>query len=181
MTKENLVTVPVGTTLEDARIILHTHRVEKLLVVDDSYTLKGLITVKDIQKKLKYPERGQGLTRATARGRGHWRNGRFPGTRAGVGSQKGGCAGRRHGARSQPARHGCVKTLKKAMPELEVLAGNVATYRRRARFDRAWRGWIKGRHRSRLDLHNARGDRRGFRRLPPSRPVAARPGKGVSR
>ena len=55
MTKENLITVPVGTTLEDAEEILHRHRVEKLLVVDDAYILKGLITVKDIQKKLKYP------------------------------------------------------------------------------------------------------------------------------
>ena len=55
MTKENLITVPVGTTLEDAEKVLHQHRVEKLLVVDEKYALKGLITVKDIQKKLKYP------------------------------------------------------------------------------------------------------------------------------
>src|ERR1700749_4611985 len=55
MTKENLITVPVGTTLEQAEQILHQHRVEKLLVVNDEYELKGLITVKDIQKKLKYP------------------------------------------------------------------------------------------------------------------------------
>src|SRR5579885_171677 len=55
MTKENLITVAVGTTLEEAEAILHKHRVEKLLVVDDQYNLKGLITVKDIQKKLKYP------------------------------------------------------------------------------------------------------------------------------
>src|SRR5882724_7528352 len=55
MTKENLITVPVGTTLEQAEDILHEHRVEKLLVVDENYNLKGLITVKDIQKKLKYP------------------------------------------------------------------------------------------------------------------------------
>src|SRR5690349_17261708 len=55
MTKENLITVPVGTTLEEAEKILHRHRVEKLLVVDENYNLKGLITVKDIQKKLKYP------------------------------------------------------------------------------------------------------------------------------
>src|ERR1700734_57910 len=53
MTKENLITVPVGTTLEQAEQILHQHRVEKLLVVNDEYELKGLITVKDIQKKLK--------------------------------------------------------------------------------------------------------------------------------
>src|ERR1700691_1212866 len=55
MTKDNLITVPVGTTLEEAEAILHKHRVEKLLVVDDQYNLKGLITVKDIQKKMKYP------------------------------------------------------------------------------------------------------------------------------
>ncbi len=55
MTKDNLITVPVGTTLDQAEEILHRHRVEKLLVVDEHYTLKGLITVKDIQKKLKYP------------------------------------------------------------------------------------------------------------------------------
>src|SRR6201998_36574 len=55
MTKKNLSTVPVGPTLEEAELILHQHRVEKLLVVNDQYELKGLITVKDIQKKLKYP------------------------------------------------------------------------------------------------------------------------------
>src|SRR6476619_7041332 len=55
MTKENLVTVPVGTTLEAAREILHQHKVEKLLVVDQAFMLKGLITVKDIQKAVKYP------------------------------------------------------------------------------------------------------------------------------
>jgi IMP dehydrogenase len=55
MTRENLITVPVGTTLDDARAILHREKVEKLLVVDKDYRLKGLITVKDIQKAIKYP------------------------------------------------------------------------------------------------------------------------------
>jgi len=55
MTKENLITVPVGTTLDEAREILHKHKVEKLLVVDRQFMLKGLITVKDIQKVIKYP------------------------------------------------------------------------------------------------------------------------------
>jgi IMP dehydrogenase len=55
MTKENLITVPVGTTLDEAREILHRHKVEKLLVVDQHFMLKGLITVKDIQKMIKYP------------------------------------------------------------------------------------------------------------------------------
>jgi IMP dehydrogenase len=56
MTKDNLVTVPVGTTLEQAKAILHKHKIEKLLVVDRDYHLKGLITVKDIQKMIKYPD-----------------------------------------------------------------------------------------------------------------------------
>jgi IMP dehydrogenase len=55
MTKDDLVTVPVGTTLEEAQRILHKHRIEKLLVVDKNQNLKGLITVKDITKKIKYP------------------------------------------------------------------------------------------------------------------------------
>jgi len=55
MTKENLVTVPVGTSLEEAKEHLQEHRIEKLLVVDEDYNLKGLITIKDINKKLKYP------------------------------------------------------------------------------------------------------------------------------
>ena len=55
MTKGNLITVPVGTTLREAEGILQRHKVEKLLVVDNNYHLKGLITVKDIQKAIKYP------------------------------------------------------------------------------------------------------------------------------
>ncbi len=56
MTKDDLVTVPVGTTLEQAREVLHHHRIEKLLVVDQNGDLKGLITVKDIQKARRYPQ-----------------------------------------------------------------------------------------------------------------------------
>ena len=55
MTHDNLITVPVGTTLQQAQTILHAHRVEKLLVVDQDFMLKGLITVKDIQKMITYP------------------------------------------------------------------------------------------------------------------------------
>src|SRR5947208_11756083 len=69
MTKEDLVTVPVGTTLEEAQRLLHKHRIEKLLVVDKNQNLKGLITVKDISKKLKYPlaaKDGQGRLRVAA-------------------------------------------------------------------------------------------------------------------
>ena len=55
MTREHLVTVPVGTTLDTAREMFHRHKIEKLMVVDADYRLKGLITVKDIQKLIKYP------------------------------------------------------------------------------------------------------------------------------
>jgi len=55
MTKEKLVTAPVGTTLEEAKEILHRHRIEKLPVVDEQFNLKGLITIKDIEKRIKYP------------------------------------------------------------------------------------------------------------------------------
>lgn len=55
MTKENLVTAPVGTTLEQAQEILGAHRIEKLPLVDKDFNLKGLITIKDIEKAIKYP------------------------------------------------------------------------------------------------------------------------------
>src|SRR4030043_399717 len=55
MTKDRLITVPVGTTLEAAKEILHKNRIEKLLVVDEHNNLKGLITIKDIEKMRKYP------------------------------------------------------------------------------------------------------------------------------
>jgi IMP dehydrogenase len=55
MTKEHLITVPVGTTLEESKEILHKNRIEKLLVVDDQNHLRGLITIKDIEKMRKYP------------------------------------------------------------------------------------------------------------------------------
>ncbi len=81
MTKKNLITVPVGTTLEEAEHILHQHRVEKLLVVNDEYELKGLITVKDIQKKLKYPNSSKDQQGPPARGRSDRRHRRLPGAR----------------------------------------------------------------------------------------------------
>jgi IMP dehydrogenase len=96
MTKENLITVPVGTTLEEAESILHRHRVEKLLVVDEDYNLKGLITVKDIQKKLKYPNAAKdepGRLRVGAA---------IPG----AGGQESGRARDRHRPRPQRTRYG---------------------------------------------------------------------------
>lgn len=80
MTKENLITVPEGVDLESSKKILHKHRIEKLLVVDEHNNLKGLITIKDIEKALKYPnaskdERGR-LRCGAAVGVGPGRNAR---------------------------------------------------------------------------------------------------------
>lgn len=128
MTKERLITVPVGTTLEEAEKILHQHRVEKLLVVDDQFALKGLITVKDIQKKLKYPNAakdGQGRLRVAAAvgATGDFLERaqelvRMKVDVVAIDSAHG------HSQRVMDA----IKAIKHACPEVEVLAGNVATY-----------------------------------------------------
>ena len=101
MTKENLITVPVGTTLEEAEKILHRHRVEKLLVVDDHYTLKGLITVKDIQKKLKYPSAAKDQQGRLRVGAAVGSTGDYPGARPGTGLEKSGRP--RGGFRARPS------------------------------------------------------------------------------
>jgi len=128
MTKENLITVPVGTTLEQAELILHQHRVEKLLVVDDNYELKGLITVKDIQKKLKYPgaakdEQGRLLVGAAIGATGDFLERAQEMVRLkcdvlAIDSAHG------HSTRVLEA----IKTIRHAMPSVNLLAGNVATY-----------------------------------------------------
>jgi IMP dehydrogenase len=128
MTKENLITVPVGTTLEDAEKILHKHRVEKLLVVDDSYNLKGLITVKDIQKKLKYPN-------AAKDQQGRLRVGAAVGSTGDFLERAQELFRRKVDVIAVDSAHGhsqrvmdTIKALKRAIPEVEIVAGNVASY-----------------------------------------------------
>ena len=69
MTARNLVTAPLGTTLEEAEEILHRNKIEKLPVVDADGILRGLITVKDIAKRIEYPQRDQGFPRPAVRRR----------------------------------------------------------------------------------------------------------------
>ena len=128
MTKENLITVPVGTTLEEAEKILHKHRVEKLLVVDDKYTLKGLITVKDIQKKLKYPNAAkdsQGRLRVGAAigATGDFLERAQELVRAKVDVLAIDSA---HGHQSRVLE--AVKLIKSKLPDVDLLAGNIATF-----------------------------------------------------
>jgi len=127
MTKDNLITVPEGTTLEKAREILHEHRIEKLLVVDKQFDLKGLITIKDIEKRIQYPhackdEHGR-LRVAAAVGVGPETEERVDLlTKAGVDMVVVDTA---HGhARSVLDT---VKLIKRTHPKLELVAGNIAT------------------------------------------------------
>src|SRR3954464_5655330 len=128
MTKENLITVPVGTTLEDAEQILHKHRVEKLLVVDDKYNLKGLITVKDIQKKLKYPN-------AAKDSQGRLRVGAAIGATGDFLERAHELAEAKVDVLAIDSAHGhsskvleAVKIVKSKLPHVQLLAGNVATF-----------------------------------------------------
>jgi len=128
MTKENLVTVAVGTTLEQASAILHTHRVEKLLVVDDEYNLKGLITVKDIQKKLKYPN-------AAKDSQGRLRAGAAIGATGEYLERAQELVKRKVDVLAIDTAHGhsgsvmrAVKSIKSKLPDVQLLAGNVGTY-----------------------------------------------------
>ena len=128
MTKENLITVPVGTTLEDAEKILHQHRVEKLLVVDKNYTLKGLITVKDIQKKLKYPSAAKDSHGRLRVGAAVGATGDFLERAQELTKAKADilCVDSAHGHSSRVMD--AIKAIKSKLPEVEVIAGNVGTF-----------------------------------------------------
>ena len=128
MTKDNLVTVPVGTTLEEAEQIFHKHRVEKLLVVDAQYNLKGLITVKDIQKKIKYPN-------AAKDSHGRLRVGASLGVRGDFMERAEELVKSKVDVLVVDTAHGhstrvldAVRKLKKKFPEMDIVAGNVATF-----------------------------------------------------
>jgi IMP dehydrogenase len=128
MTKENLITVPVGTTLDEAEAILHRHRVEKLLVVDDAFNLKGLITVKDIQKRLKYPN-------AAKDDHGRLRVGAAVGVTGDYLERAQELVKAKVDLIVVDTAHGhservmeAVRVLKEKLPDVELVAGNVATY-----------------------------------------------------
>src|SRR5579863_4242897 len=128
MTKENLITVGVGTTLEEAEAILHQHRVEKLLVVDEHYNLKGLITVKDIQKKLKYPN-------AAKDAQGRLRVGAALGSSGDYLERAQELVSKKVDVLAIDSAHGhsarvmeAIKAVRCKLPEVQLIAGNVATF-----------------------------------------------------
>ena len=127
MTKDDLVTVSVGTTLEEAQRILHKHRIEKLLVVDKNQNLKGLITVKDITKKIKYPlsakdDQGRLRVGAAIGATGDYLERMAELVRAKVDVIVIDTA---HGHSSRVLE--AVKEAKKRFPDTELVAGNIAT------------------------------------------------------
>ena len=128
MTKDNLVTVPVGTTLEEAERILQKHRIEKLLVVDQDFNLKGLITVKDIQKKLEYP-------RSAKDEQGRLRVGAAVGATGDFLERAVEMAKTKADVLAIDTAHGhsqrvmdSIKAIKQRLPDIQLIAGNVATY-----------------------------------------------------
>src|SRR5580698_3060091 len=121
MTKDNLVTVPVGTTLDEAEKILQRHRIEKLLVVDQHFNLKGLITVKDIQKKLEYP-------RATKDEHGRLRVGAAIGATGDFLERAEEMAREKVDVLVVDTAHGhSTRVMEQKYPDIQVIAGNVAT------------------------------------------------------
>ena len=128
MTKENLVTVPVGTTLEEAERILQKHRIEKLLVVDQDFNLKGLITVKDIQKKLEYPRAAKDEHGRLRVGAAVGATGDFLERAVEMSKAKADVLAidTAHG-HSEKVMH-AIKTIRQRLPEMQLVAGNVATY-----------------------------------------------------
>lgn len=127
MTKENLVTAPVGTTLEQAQEILRQHRIEKLPIVDENGYLKGLVTIKDIEKAVKYPnsarDQGGRLLCAAAIG-----------TTADVLERAAELIKAQADVLVLDSAHGhshnilnCLRKVKAAFPQMPVIAGNIAT------------------------------------------------------
>ncbi|MGQ9637019.1 MAG: IMP dehydrogenase [Thermodesulfobacteriota bacterium] len=127
MTKENLITAPVGITLEESKEILHKNRIEKLLVVDEHNNLKGLITIKDIEKMRKYPNSCKDslgrLRVGAAVGTGKDREARVEAlVKAGVDVLVVDTA---HGHSKDVLE--AVLDIKENYPDIQVIAGNVAT------------------------------------------------------
>ena len=127
MTKENLVTAPVGTSLLEAQQILGKHRIEKLPIVDDNYNLKGLITIKDIEKSIQYPNSAKDVN-------GRLLVGAAVGTSKDTFERIDELVKNRVDIITVDTAHGhsmgvieSVKKIKAKYPNLKVIAGNVAT------------------------------------------------------
>ena len=127
MTKDNLITAPVGTTMDDAQEILRRHKIEKLPLVDEGGYLKGLITIKDIEKAVQYPNSARDS-------RGRLLCGAAIGITADVLERAGALIEAQVDVLVLDSAHGhsknimeCLKKVKAAYPDIPVIAGNIAT------------------------------------------------------
>lgn len=127
MTKDNLITAPVGTTLEEAQEILRQHRIEKLPIVDDDFNLKGLITIKDIEKAVMYPNSARDK-------KGRLLCGAAIGVTANMMDRVRACVDAQADVLSLDSAHGhsqniidAVKKIKAEFPDITLIAGNIAT------------------------------------------------------
>ncbi len=128
MTKENLITAPVGTTLAQAQEILRANKIEKLPIVDDNFILRGLITIKDIEKATKYPN-------STKDKNGRLLCGAAIGVTADVLDRARALLAVGADFLVLDSAHGhskniidCVRKIKTAFPDAQIIAGNIATY-----------------------------------------------------
>ncbi len=127
MTKDNLVTAPVGTTMEQAQEILRQHRIEKLPIVDEKGILKGLVTIKDIEKAVKYPNSARDAA-------GRLLCAAAIGTTANVLERAAELVKAQVDVLVLDSAHGhshnilnCIKKVKAAFPNVQLIAGNIAT------------------------------------------------------
>lgn len=127
MTKDNLITAPVGTTMEEAQAILRKHKIEKLPIVDENGYLKGLITIKDIEKAVQYPNSARDS-------RGRLLCGAAIGITGDVLERAGALVEAQVDVLVLDSAHGhsknimeCLKKVKAAYPNVPVIAGNIAT------------------------------------------------------
>ena len=127
MTKDHLVTAPVGTTLEQAKSILMKHKIEKLLIVDDKGSLKGLITIKDIEKAVQYPNSARDAD-------GRLLCGAAIGVTPDVLERAGALVNAQADVLVLDSAHGhsqgiidCIRKVKARFPDVQLIAGNIAT------------------------------------------------------
>ncbi len=127
MTKDNLITAPVGTTMEEAQAILRKHKIEKLPIVDDGGYLKGLITIKDIEKSVQYPNSARDS-------KGRLLCGAAIGITGDVLERTGALVEAQVDVLVLDSAHGhsknimeCIKKVKAAYPNIPIIAGNIAT------------------------------------------------------
>ena len=127
MTKDNLITAPVGTTLDQAQEILRKYKIEKLPLVDENYSLKGLITIKDIEKAVMYPNSARDK-------KGRLLCGAAIGVTANMMERVSACVDAQVDVLSLDSAHGhsknivdAVKKIKAAYPDVTLIAGNIAT------------------------------------------------------